>query len=209
MRGRKKVVRREKKTLHVGFFFSRRSAKARRIRRKCVVLASVPSRNTYMAVKIIKKKKVNENIIMREQRVLLAAKDCPLLCHLYAAQQSRKRAYFITEYLSGGSLEDLIEMHGCLDIDNVRDIKPENIMLDADGHIRLIDLGLAQDSVTSSNNISGVTGTFHYMAPEVLHEKGYGTAVDWWSLGIVVSEMATGLSSFQQNSLQSYNQRKA
>ncbi|XP_077113349.1 protein kinase C delta type-like [Ranitomeya variabilis] len=154
---------------------------------------------------------------MRERRILLEARDCPFLCHLYAAHQSRKRAYFIMEYLSGGSLEALIETYGCLNINNVRfytaeivcglqflhgpnivhrDIKPDNIMLDADGHIRIIDLGLAQDGVTSSNNISGVMGTFHFMAPEVLRKRGYGTAVDWWSLGIVVSEMATGHSPF-------------
>ncbi|XP_073520080.1 protein kinase C delta type-like [Phyllobates terribilis] len=187
-----------------------------------VVLTSVPSRNIYMAVKMIKKKKVNENILMRERRILLAARDCPFLCHLYAAQQSRKLAYFITEYLSGGSLEALIEMCGCLNIDSVRfytaeivcgfqflhghniihrDIKPENIMLDADGHIRIIDLGLAQDGVISSNNISGVSGTFHFMAPEVLRKKGYGTAVDWWSLGIVVSKMAAGQSPFYTGSV--------
>ncbi|XP_069597447.1 protein kinase C delta type-like isoform X2 [Ranitomeya imitator] len=175
-----------------------------------------------MAVKMIKKKEVNENIIMRERRILLAARDCPFLCHLYATHQSRKRAYFIMEHLSGGSLEALIETYGSLNIDNVRfytaeivcglqflhghnivhrDIKPDNIMLDADGHIRIIDLGLAQDGVTSSNNISGVTGTFHFMAPEVLRKRGYGTAVDWWSLGIVVSEMATGHSPFYTGSV--------
>ncbi|XP_077148570.1 protein kinase C delta type-like [Ranitomeya variabilis] len=121
------------------------------------------------------------------------------------------------EYLSGGSVEDLIRMCGCLNIGNVRfytaemvcglqflhghnivhrDIKPDNIMLDADGHIRIIDLGLAQDGVSSSKNISGVTGTFHYMAPEVHRRKRYGAAVDWWSLGIVVSRMAAGRYPF-------------
>ncbi|CAJ0935273.1 unnamed protein product [Ranitomeya imitator] len=154
---------------------------------------------------------------MRKRQILLAARDCPFLCHLYAAHQCRKRVYFITEYLSGGSVEALIQMYGCLNSDNVkfctaemvcglqflhghnivhRDIKPDNIMLDAEGHIRIIELGLAQDGVTFSNNISGVTGTFHFMTPEVLHKRGYGTAVDWWSLGIVVSKKATGRSPF-------------
>ncbi|XP_073419276.1 protein kinase C-like 1 isoform X2 [Dendrobates tinctorius] len=118
---------------------------------------------------MITKKGDNEDTILREWRILLAARDCPFLCHLYAAHQSQHRAYFITEYLSGGSLEDLIRMCGCLNIGNVRfytaemvcglqflhghniihrDIKPDNIMLDADGHIRIIDLGLAQDMRT-------------------------------------------------------------
>ncbi|XP_066433970.1 protein kinase C theta type-like [Eleutherodactylus coqui] len=153
----------------------------------------------------------------RERRILLTAQDCPFICHLYAAQQSDDRAYFITEYLSGGSLAATIKMCGCLDISHVRfytaeiacglqflhrrsivhrDIKPNNIMLDRSGHIRLIDLGLAQDGVTSSNKISGVTGTFQFMAPEVLLGKEYDAAVDWWSLGIVVSWMAAGQSPF-------------
>ncbi|XP_056399133.1 protein kinase C delta type-like [Hyla sarda] len=182
-----------------------------------VVLASVPGQDTYMAIKIINKKEDNEDTIKRELRILLAARDCPFLCHIYAAHQSLERAYFITEYLSGGSLEDLIRVCGYLDIDNIRfyaaemvcglqflhgqnivhrDLKPENIMLDAEGHIRIIDLGLAQDGVTASSRIDGVTGTFYYMAPEVLLGKEYCTAVDWWSLGIVLCRMATGRFPF-------------
>ncbi|XP_056390936.1 protein kinase C theta type-like [Hyla sarda] len=182
-----------------------------------VVLASVPGCDTYMAVKIINRREDNEGTIKRERRILLAARDCPFLCHLYAAHQSLERAYFITEYLSGGSLEDLIRICCYLDIDNIRfyaaemvcglqflhghnivhrDLKPENIMLDAEGHIRIIDLGLAQDGVTASSKIDGVTGTFYYMAPEVLLGQEYYTAVDWWSLGVVLCRMATGCFPF-------------
>ncbi|XP_044125189.1 protein kinase C delta type-like [Bufo gargarizans] len=182
-----------------------------------VVLASVPGRNIYTAVKIIDKKWDNADTITRERRILLATRACPFLCHLYAAHQSQERAYFITEYLSGGSLEALINMCGYLNTDSVRfytaelvcglqflhghnivhrDLKPLNIMLDADGHIRIIDLGLAQDGVTASNKIRGVTGSLYYMAPEILLRKSYSTAVDWWSLGIVVSRMASGHHPF-------------
>lgn len=70
-----------------------------------VVLASVPSRKTFMAVKMITKRGDNTDTIMRVRRILLTARECPFLCHLYAAHQSQERAYFITEYLSGGSLE--------------------------------------------------------------------------------------------------------
>ncbi|KAM4034447.1 protein kinase C delta type-like [Anomaloglossus baeobatrachus] len=191
-----------------------------------VVLASVHGRNILMAVKIISKDEDNTKTIMRERRILLAARDCPFVCHLYAAQQSQKHVYFIMEYLSGGSLKALIDMCGYLNTYTIkfytaemvcglqflhghnivhRDIKPENIMLDADGHIRIIDLGLARDGVTASSTISGVMGSVHYMAPEVLRKTAYGTAVDWWSLGIVVSMMATGRSPFYTGS----NSKKA
>ncbi|XP_069836315.1 protein kinase C delta type-like [Dendropsophus ebraccatus] len=182
-----------------------------------VVLASVRGQNTYVAIKGMDKKKTKAASLQRERRVLLLARGCPFLCHLYAAQQSQDHAYFIMEYLSGSSLEELIRMCGCLNTDNVRfyaaeiacglqflhgknivhrDIKPENIMLDREGHIRIVDLGLAQDGVTSSNKTNGVTGTFVYMAPEVLRRMDYDTAVDWWSLGIVVCRMSAGCSPF-------------
>ncbi|XP_056387821.1 protein kinase C delta type-like isoform X3 [Hyla sarda] len=182
-----------------------------------VGLASVPGRNNYVAIKGITKTGDNAATLQRERRILMLARDCPFLCHLYAAQQSQDHAFFITEYLSGGSLEALLRMCSCLNTDNVRfytaeiacglqflhghnivhrDIKPDNIMLDRDGHIRIIDLGVAQDGVTSSNKIKGVTGTLPYMAPEVLQRKMYYAAVDWWSLGIVVSRMSAGRSPF-------------
>ncbi|XP_069808953.1 protein kinase C theta type-like [Dendropsophus ebraccatus] len=150
-----------------------------------VVLASVPGRNIRMAIKIINKKRSAEETIMRERQILLAAQDCPFICQLHAAQQSEERAYLIMEYLPGGSLKDLIKMCGCLNIGNVRfytaemicglqflhglnivhrDLKPDNIVLDADGHIRIIDLGLARE--------------------------GANTAHDWWCLGTVMSRMA-------------------
>ncbi|XP_073511301.1 protein kinase C theta type-like [Phyllobates terribilis] len=69
-------------------------------------------------------------------------------------------------------------------------------MLDKDGHARIIDLGVAKDGLTASSKIYGRTGTFRYMAPEVLLDKSYSVAVDWWSLGIMVSKMSSGRSPF-------------
>ncbi|KAM3917465.1 protein kinase C delta type-like [Leptodactylus fuscus] len=154
---------------------------------------------------------------MRERQILLESRDCPFLCHLYAAHQSRDRAYFIMEYLSGGSLEALLRKCGSLNNNSVRfytaemicglqflhrrnivhrDIKPANIMLHGNGHIQIIDLGLAQEGVNSSNKIRGVKGTRRYMAPEMLLGQEYYTAVDWWSLGIVISRMSAAFSPF-------------
>ncbi|KAM3937569.1 protein kinase C theta type-like [Leptodactylus fuscus] len=170
-----------------------------------------------MAVKVVTKTGRNAAVLKRERQILLKTQDCPFICHLNAAHQSRNAVYFITEYLSGGSLEELIKMCGRLNIDSVRfytaeivcglqflhghnivhrDIKPANIMLDGDGHIRLIDLGIARNGVTSSSKIRGKAGTPGYKAPEVLLRQEFNTAVDWWSLGIVVSRMSTGFSPF-------------
>lgn len=181
-----------------------------------VVLASVPRRNIYKAIKVISRGD-NAEALQQERRILLAARDCPFLCHLCAALQTQDSAYLIMEYLSGGSLESLLKMCRSLNTDSVRyytaelicglqflhrrgivhrDIKPANIMLDRDGHIRIIDLGLAQDGMTASRKIRGQAGTLRYMAPEVLLDEEYDVAVDWWSLGIVVSKMSSGRSPF-------------
>ncbi|XP_063808256.1 protein kinase C delta type-like [Pseudophryne corroboree] len=69
-------------------------------------------------------------------------------------------------------------------------------MLDKDGHIKIIDFGLAVDGMNGDKVVSDRTGTFEYMAPEVLQEKPYGKEVDWWSLGVTLTGMATGRHPF-------------
>ena len=66
-----------------------------------------------------------------------------------------------------------------------RDIKPENIMIDEKGYLKLIDMGTAK-TLKSKNGINKtftLLGTPHYMAPEILKGKGYGLQVDLWSIG--------------------------
>ncbi|XP_066440167.1 protein kinase C delta type-like [Eleutherodactylus coqui] len=151
-----------------------------------VVLASVRRRSIFKAIKMITKEEDNKEELQRERRLLLAARDCPFLCHLSATLQSEDHVYFVMEYLSGGSLQTLINVSGKLNRPTTqfitaelicglqflhrrgivhRDIKPDNIMLDKDGHLRIIDLGLAQDGLTASTKIRGVEGTTRYMAP--------------------------------------------
>ncbi|KAM3936552.1 protein kinase C theta type-like [Leptodactylus fuscus] len=182
--------------------------------REEVFLTSLPGRNTFMAVKVVTKTEHNAAVIMRERQMLLKARDCPFICQLNAAHQSQDAAYFIMEYLSGGSLEELITMCGRLNTDTVRfytaeiacglhflhrrnivhrDIKPSNIMLDGNGHICIIDLGIARESVTSSTKIPGTAGTSSYQDPK---EQTFHAAVDWWRLGVVMYRMSTGSPPF-------------
>eukprot|EP00079_Xenopus_tropicalis_P037888 XP_017951659.1 PREDICTED: protein kinase C delta type-like [Xenopus tropicalis] len=65
--------------------------------------------------------------------------------------------------------------------------------------MKIADFGIAAEGVFGHKTIRGKTGTCWYMAPELLGNKKYNAAVDWWSLGIIVSEMATGKSPFHDD----------
>ena len=76
-----------------------------------------------------------------------------------------------------------------------RDLKPENLILDSAGHIRITDFGLSKEGVTGDSIVS-ICGTPEYLAPEIIRRQPYGAAVDWWSLGTLLFEMIAGLPPF-------------
>jgi len=80
-----------------------------------------------------------------------------------------------------------------------RDLKPENVLIDHMGYIRITDFGLSKANIKGTKDAKSVCGTPEYLAPEVLFKMGHGKAVDWWTLGAIIYEMLTGFPPFYTN----------
>lgn len=156
-----------------------------------------------------------------ERVILESINRHPFVVKLYYAFQDHEKLYLILEYAQGGELftrmltermlpEEsaafyMAEMvlaleHLHMNVGVVyRDLKPENILLDSEGHLLLTDFGLSKVAVDGDHRCRSMTGTLEYMAPEVLQQESYGTAVDWWSFGILGFDLLTGASPFHAN----------
>lgn len=75
-------------------------------------------------------------------------------------------------------------------------LKPENVLIDADGYAKLTDFGLSKNNINEDNLARSFCGTPEYVAPEVIQRMSYGMSCDWWSLGCVIYEMLTTLPPF-------------
>ena len=180
--------------------------------------------------------------VLNEQKFMSRAKS-PWIVELKASFQEDDYLYLVMEYLPGGDLMNLLIKKDILTEDEAkfyiselilaiesihkldcihRDIKPDNVLIDKNGHIKLSDFGLAkisdklyekenekyknyiyekknkeldEEKKTHNKNFSCV-GTAYYVAPEVLKKKGYDKEIDWWSVGIIFYEMLVGYAPF-------------
>ncbi|XP_049297766.1 ribosomal protein S6 kinase beta-2 isoform X1 [Anopheles funestus] len=177
--------------------------------------------NSYFAMKVLKKASIVRNqkdtAHTRAERNILEAVRHPFIVELVYAFQTGGKLYLILEYLSGGELFMHLEREGIFLEDTAcfylceiilalehlhnlgiiyRDLKPENVLLDAKGHVKLTDFGLCKEHIQEGIVTHTFCGTIEYMAPEILTRSGHGKAVDWWSLGALMYDMLTGTPPF-------------
>ena len=182
-------------------------------------MKNVPNRS--FAIKCLKKDVVLDDddvdCTLIERNVLAMGTQHPFLCHLFCTFQSPSHLFFVMEFLNGGDLMFHIQQAGRFEQDRARfyaaevlcgleflhahnvvyrDIKLDNIVLDAEGHARIVDMGLCRMNVSDQNRCATFCGTPDYLAPEIVRGKRYDQAVDWWSFGILLYEMLIGRSPF-------------
>lgn len=81
-----------------------------------------------------------------------------------------------------------------------RDLKPDNVVLDSEGHVLLTDFGLSKEGVLDNSGAKSFCGSVAYLAPEMLRRTGHGKSVDWYLLGVLLYEMLVGIPPyFTQN----------
>jgi eukaryotic-like serine/threonine-protein kinase len=167
----------------------------------------------------------DESVRLRFTREALAAARLsgePNIVTIFDVGEYRARPYIVMEYLSGGSLEDVLRRDGAQPPQKVfglleeaaraldaahargvvhRDIKPGNLMLDAEGHIHVADFGIASAAGMDSLTMTGtVLGTAGYLSPEQAQGERATSASDRYALGVVAFELLTGHRPFEADS---------
>ncbi|CAG8951696.1 hypothetical protein HYFRA_00005496 [Hymenoscyphus fraxineus] len=171
----------------------------------------------FYAVKVLKKAqvvKMKQVEHTNDERKMLQEVKHAFLITLWGTFQDSKNLYMVMDFVEGGELFSLLRksqrfpnpvakfyaaevtlaleyLHSKHII--YRDLKPENLLLDRHGHLKITDFGFAKKVPDITWTLCG---TPDYLAPEVVSSKGYNKSVDWWSLGILIFEMLCGFTPF-------------
>ena len=182
----------------------------------CVYLAKRKTTGEVYALKAL-----NKQSLARDRQLKYALGECrilrqldnPFIVRLYDSFQTPNRLYMVLEYCPGKDLGVILEEKGPLKHSEAqfyaaeiilaleylherdimyRDLKPDNVLLDAVGHVKLADFGLAKENVTASRIAKSFCGSPAYLSPETIGKEGAGKAADVYGLGATLYELMTG-----------------
>jgi protein kinase X len=170
-----------------------------------------------LAIKIIKKSEVirqGQLEHLKSEISILRQISHPFIIPLISAFQDNKNVYLVFPFINGGEMFTFIRKQQRISLDHARfylvelilifeylhnidiiyrDTKPENILIDRNGHIVLTDFGFAK-KITDRTFTQ--CGTPEYLAPEIIKSRGHGKGVDWWASGVLLFELICGCPPF-------------
>lgn len=182
-----------------------------------VTLVEDPNTEIIYALKAIRKTLIvehnQENIILREKHIMKRLRHKRLV-NCFRTYRDECRVYFLLDACLGGELFTILRKKryfsertgrfyaGCViqgfefmhskDI-VYRDLKPENLVLELSGYVKIADFGFAKHVTDKTFTLCG---TPDYLAPEIVTGQGHGKGVDWWTLGVLIYEMLASVSPF-------------
>lgn len=174
------------------------------------------------ALKCLKKRHIVETQqqehVFSEKRIMMNCNH-QFIAKLFRTFRDRKYVYFLMEACLGGELWTILRDRGWFDdattrfylacvisaVDYLhsrgiiyRDLKPENLLLDAKGYVKMVDFGFSK-RINEGSKTWTFCGTPEYVAPEIILNKGHDRSVDFWSLGVLMCELLTGTPPFTAN----------